>query len=66
MMSRDSLNAPQSSTATSIELVISRLLQRELARGRVSQQRSDRRRAAAQRARHFDKQALAVVSGGNR
>ena len=65
-MSRDALDAQPRSTRSVIETVISRLLQRELTRGRTARQRSDRRRAAAQRARDFDKQAVAAVTGGYR
>lgn len=65
-MSRDSFYPQQRSPASPIELIVSRVIQREFARDRVARQRSERRRAAAQRARHFDKLALAAVSGGFR
>ena len=66
MMSRDTLDAQQSLTTSPIEMIVSRVIQREFARDRAARQRSERRRAAAQRARHFDKLALPAVNGGNK
>ena len=62
MMSRDTLDAQQSSTTSPIATIVSRVIQREFARDRAARQRSERRRAAAQRARNFDKLALAAAS----
>jgi hypothetical protein len=62
MMSRNTSTAQHMLTTASIETVISRVIQRELLRNRTARLRSDRRRVAAQRARTFDKVALAAVS----
>ena len=53
-MSRDTLDAQQNATTSSVEAIVSRVIQREFARDRAARQRSERRRAAAQRARTFD------------
>jgi hypothetical protein len=66
MMRRDTLDPQQRQIPSSITTVISRLLQREMARDHSARRRSNRRRAAAQHARDLDKLILATVSSGRR
>ena len=55
--------SPQSSEAL-INSIVSRIIRQEIAKSQSARQRAERRRSATQRARTFDKAALAAVARG--
>jgi 3-methyladenine DNA glycosylase/8-oxoguanine DNA glycosylase len=61
-MNRDILQAQQRPTTLPIGDIVMRVIQRELNRSKTARQRSERRRAAAERVRNFDRVAVAAVS----
>jgi len=60
-MSRDTRDR-QPDVAAPISLVIARVVQREFSRSRSARLRAERRRTVTQRARQFERLALAAVA----